>query len=106
MSNRRVVVTGMAGIASLGDSYQAIEKNLREGRSGIRRMPGWDKYPELNTKLCGPVPDFQTPKHYSRKDTRTMSRVAVMATRASELALIDAGLQDDAETKTGARGAA
>src|SRR5581483_10392148 len=104
MAERRVVVTGMAGITSLGDTYEAIEKNLREGRSGIRRMPGWDKYPELNTKLCGPVPYFETPKHYSRKDTRTMSRVSVMATRATELALIDAGLKDDAEIKTGAMG--
>ena len=40
-------------------------------------MPGWDKYPELNTRLCGPVPYFETPKHYSRKDTRTMSRVGL-----------------------------
>ncbi len=104
MAERRVVVTGMAGITSLGDSYEAIEKNLKSGVSGIRRMPEWDKFPELNTRLCGPVPDFQTPKHYSRKDTRTMSRVAIMATRATELALIDAGLKDDPEIKSGAMG--
>jgi 3-oxoacyl-[acyl-carrier-protein] synthase II len=104
MSEHRVVVTGMAGITSLGDSYDEIEKNLREGVSGIRRMPGWDKYPELNTRLCGPVPDFRTPQHYSRKDTRTMSRVSVMATRATELALLDAGLKDDPEIKSGAMG--
>ncbi len=56
MAERRVVVTGMAGITSLGDSYEAIEKNLRAGKSGICRMPGWDKYPGLNTKLLGPGP--------------------------------------------------
>ena len=104
MAERRVVVTGMAGITSIGDSYEAIEKSLRAGVSGIRRMPEWDKYPELNTKLCGPVPNFETPKHYSRKDTRTMSRVSVMATRATELALIDAGLKDDPEIRNGSMG--
>ena len=49
----------------------------------------------LETRLGSPVPDFEVPEYYSRKKTRAMGRVSLMATRAAELALRDAGLLDD-----------
>jgi 3-oxoacyl-[acyl-carrier-protein] synthase II len=55
-------------------------------------MDAWDRYPELNTRLAAPITDFEVPSHYSRKKIRSMGRVSLMATRASELALEDAGL--------------
>ena len=63
---KRVAVTGMAGITSLGDSWERIGQNLRGGVSGIERMQEWDRYAELNTRLGGPVRDFTTPAHYTR----------------------------------------
>lgn len=103
---KRVVVTGMAGITALGQDWPSIEARLRAGDSAVKLMDDWACYDELNTKLGGPVTDFQTPKHYTRKVTRTMGRVAVMATRASELALEDAGLRDDPEIRNGSMGVA
>jgi 3-oxoacyl-[acyl-carrier-protein] synthase II len=55
-------------------------------------MPEWDAYEGLDTRLGAPVPDFAVPAHYPRKKVRSMGRVALMATRATELALADAGL--------------
>jgi 3-oxoacyl-[acyl-carrier-protein] synthase II len=92
---RRVVVTGMAGITSLGQSWPEIEKNLREGASGVQRMPDWERYGDLLTRLGAPVTNFTLPPQYTRKTTRTMGRVAQMAVRASEVALEDAGLKED-----------
>jgi 3-oxoacyl-[acyl-carrier-protein] synthase II len=104
--SRKVAITGMGGITALGESWAAIEQNLRARVSGIRRMPEWDRYADLNCRIGGPVRDFTLPPHYSRKRTRSMGRVALLATRASELALIDAGLLDDPEIKTGVMGVA
>lgn len=103
---KRVVVTGIAGITSLGDNWSQIEANLKAGVTGIERMPEWDRYAELNTRLGGPVRTFQLPAHYTRKATRTMGRVAQMAVLASERALEDAGLKGDPEIQNGSMGIA
>lgn len=103
---RRVVVTGMAGITSLGDSWPEIEANLRAGRTGIRHMPDWARFGDLNTRLGGPVEHFTTPAHYPRRMVRSMGRVALLSVRATELALADAGLLDDASIRDGKMGIA
>lgn len=89
---RRVVVTGMAGLSSVGLDWTTVRENLRARRSGIRYMDEWDIYEGLLTRLGGPVDAFERPEHYRRKATRSMGRVALLATRATELALEDAGL--------------
>jgi len=89
---KRVVVTGMAGITSLGQDWETFSKNLRDRQSGIRYMEEWDEYKGLNTRLGAPVLDFENPAHYSRKQLRSMGRVAILSTRAAELALEQAGL--------------
>lgn len=102
----RVAVTGMAGITSLGQSWPEIERNLHAHVSGIRRMPEWDRYRDLNTRLGGPVRDFVLPAHFTRKVTRSMGRVSMLATRASELAVVDAGLAQDESIRDGRMGVA
>ncbi|MDD1643681.1 MAG: beta-ketoacyl-ACP synthase [Methylococcaceae bacterium] len=91
---KRVVVTGMAAITPLGNDWETVAQKLKSQTTGIRRMDDWDKYKGLNTRLGAPV-DFSRPEHYSRKQVRSMGRVAMLGTYASELALIDAGLLDD-----------
>ncbi len=102
---KRVVVTGMAGISSLGDNWPAIRAAMAAGRSGIVRMDDWDKYEGMNTRLAGPV-DFTRPKHYSRKQVRAHGRVSLMSTRATEMALEQAGLLGDAVLTDGSTGIA
>ncbi|WP_079203415.1 beta-ketoacyl-ACP synthase [Pseudomonas sp. CC6-YY-74] len=103
---KRVVVTGMAGITSLGSDWASIEANLRAGKSGIRYMHEWDRFTELNTRLGGPVDDFAVPKYWTRKQLRSMGRVAKLAVRAAEQALDDAGLLGDESIKDGRMGVA
>jgi len=103
---RRVVVTGMGALTSLGDSYGTVEAALRAGQSGVRTMPEWAAYEDLQTRLGAPLPDFQTPASYPRKLTRAMGRVALMGVRATERALEDAGLIGDPFLGGGAMGVA
>lgn len=90
---KRVVVTGMAGITSLGEQAEQIFSVMAEGKNGIRYMPEWDVYSDLRCKIAGPVTEFNVPKHFNRKVTRGMGRVALMSVICAENALIDAGLQ-------------
>lgn len=90
----RVVVTGMAGVTSLGSDWASVANGLKRGTSGIRAMPEWGMFKGLSTQLAGPIDDFVMPKHYPRKKVRSMGRVAQMAARATELAVSHAGLTD------------
>jgi len=101
---RRVVVTGMAGFSPIGNDWQTISANLRNGKTGIRYMENWEPYKELETRLGAPVTDFEKPEHYTRKLIRSMGRVALMATVATERALADAGLTNDADITDGRMG--
>ncbi|MCQ4286835.1 beta-ketoacyl-ACP synthase [Pseudomonas stutzeri] len=103
---KRVVVTGMAGITSLGSDWASIEANFNANRSGIRRMDEWDRFSELNTRLAGPVDDFVVPSHWTRKQLRSMGRVSRLSVKAAEQALQQAGLLDDQSIRDGRMGVA
>ena len=103
---KRVVVTGSGAITSIGDDWPTFQNNLANKVSGIQYMKDWDCYTKLNTRLGGPVPDFEVPAHYNRKKTRSMGRVALLGTRASELALENAGLLGDPILGSGMAGVA
>lgn len=103
---KRVVVTGMAGITSLGSDWTSIEANFSSNRSGIRYMHEWDRFTELNTRLAGPVDDFVVPARWTRKQLRSMGRVSRLSVKAAEQALEHAGLLDDASIRDGRMGVA
>jgi 3-oxoacyl-[acyl-carrier-protein] synthase II len=102
---RRVVVTGMGGISPLGASWAEVSAKLKSLTNAVLRMDDWDQYKGLNTKLASPVLNFSVPEdRYPRKVTRAMGRVALLAVRATELALEDAGLIGHAVIQSGATG--
>ncbi len=103
---KRVVVTGMSLITPIGSNWSEVKSNLKNRKSGIAFMDDWNVYEGLNTKLGGAVKDFVVPSHYTRKQIRAMGRVALMATRATELALEDAKLLNSEEIKSGNTGVA
>jgi 3-oxoacyl-[acyl-carrier-protein] synthase II len=102
---KRVVITGMGGITPLGHDWSTIEPRLRAGRNAVRRMPEWDFFESLNSRLGCPVDDFQIPD-WPRKHLRSMGRVAQLAVAASERALRDAGLLDEVSISDGRMGVA
>lgn len=103
---KRVVVTGMSGITSLGETADQIFEQFNQGKSGIRYMPDWEVYTDLRSKLGGPVESFTVPSHFNRKVTRGMGRVALMSVICAEKALENAGLLNDPVLKSGETGVA
>lgn len=100
---RRVVVTGMAGITALGDDWPTISARMYAGETGIRRMDDWDGRYDLRTRLAGPVENFTLKGKLTRKQLRSMGRVAQMSVAATDKALEMAGLREDEQTLQGGR---
>ena len=101
---RRVVVTGMAGLTPLGLDWKHVGDAIAAGRSGVELIPELDAIDGLNTRLGARTNEFEVPKHYPRKKLRAMGRVSMLATRATEIALEDAGLLGDPVVSSGRTG--
>jgi 3-oxoacyl-[acyl-carrier-protein] synthase II len=89
---RRVVVTGLGAITSLGPSAPATWRRLVAGESGIHRVPDLDpaQHPCV---LRGDVDDASVPARFlAGKVARNTSRFARLAVEAAGEALLDAGL--------------
>jgi 3-oxoacyl-[acyl-carrier-protein] synthase II len=82
----------MGGLCPLGQSWADVSARLRKNHSAVAIHPELAQYEGMETRLAALVSDFEVPPHYPRKSTRSMGRVCLMATRATELALQDAGL--------------
>lgn len=92
--SRRVVVTGMAGISPLGCDWKSVYTRLKTYRNAVCAMPQWQALDGLNSLVAAPAAPFDLSERFNRRATRSMSRSSIMACRATELALIDAGLID------------
>ncbi|MBP6950770.1 MAG: beta-ketoacyl-ACP synthase [Alphaproteobacteria bacterium] len=103
---RRVVVTGMGGVTSLGHCWSDIRDNILDGKTGIRHLPEWETIQGMNTKLGAPLQDISFDGRWPRKKTRTMGLVSLYSVYATEKALEAAGLVDDPLLQSGRTGVA
>ncbi|WP_255662384.1 beta-ketoacyl-ACP synthase [Myxococcus sp. RHSTA-1-4] len=95
----------MGALSPLGHDWPTVEARLKSRRNAVQVMEEWKQYDGLNTQVGAPAAPFELPPQtYSRKTMRGMGRVALLATRASELALSDAGLLGDPLVKSGRMG--
>jgi len=101
---KRVVITGMSAITALGDDWNTFKHALEEGKNAVQIMPQWAELDGLNTQLAAPITHFEKPAHYKRKMIRSMGRVSLMATRATELALKEANLSTHESLTNGQTG--
>lgn len=93
---RRVVVTGLGAITSLGPTAETTWAALLAGQCGIRRADNLD--PAQNPSMVrGDVPDAYVPSRLLEgKVARNTSRFSRMLVEATGDALRDAALVDDA----------
>jgi len=89
---RRVVVTGMGIVSSIGNNTQEVLASLREGRSGIVRA---EKYAELGFRCqVHGEPKIDWEAQVPRKPKRFMEAGVAWNYIAMEQAIRDAGLTD------------
>jgi 3-oxoacyl-[acyl-carrier-protein] synthase II len=85
-----VVITGVGITSPIGNSMDEVSRSLREDRSGVRVVPAFGEVDGLRTRLGAPVEvDLSA---LPKKRTRTMGRVALLSTWATQRAIEDAGL--------------
>lgn len=101
---KRVVVTGMSSITALGDNWNDFKTALVAGKNAVKRMQEWEYIDGLNTNLGAPIENFTRPAHYSRKKVRSMGRVSLMSTLATERALEQAQLLEHPALTDGSTG--
>ena len=91
---KRVVITGLGIVSSLGNNKEEVERSLREGRSGIVFAP---EYAEngLRSQVHGAVKNLKFEEHISRKQLRFMGDAAAYAYIAMAQAIEDAGLTEE-----------
>ena len=102
---RRVVITGMGVVSSLGSSVEAAFARLQTPENCVRRSEELLTYRGLQTCLWAPS-GYRRPPEYTRKVIRTMSPVSEMALNATEQALRQAGLAGDPVLRGGRTGVA
>ncbi|MEM1418336.1 MAG: beta-ketoacyl-ACP synthase [Myxococcota bacterium] len=93
---RRVVVTGLGLATPIGHTLDDACTALKEGRHGIERTEAFSSIEHLETRLSGPVRGIELKGRWPRQRTRSMGRVSLLAAHATEEALADAGLEEDA----------
>jgi len=82
MPGRRVVITGMGAVSSIGTGLGAIERSLREGRSGLRFVPEWKEL-GIASQVGGlPEGEPECPllSRHVEKNSTSVSRMALAAT--------------------------
>ncbi|RZP29941.1 beta-ketoacyl-[acyl-carrier-protein] synthase II [bacterium] len=94
--DRRVVVTGVGLVSSLGLGTQENWDGVLSGRSGIRTITHFDPT-EFASTIAGEVPNFDPLQFVSKKDVKKMDVFIQYAIAASEFALLDANLSTNGE---------
>lgn len=102
MSKRRVVVTGLGVLSSVGCNLKQSWENIVSGKSGITNLSGAE-YENLPCKVAGFVRTnggkFKLSDHFSKSELRSMCPATGYALLATKEALEDSNLEIDEDTK-------
>ncbi|WP_165073473.1 beta-ketoacyl-ACP synthase II [Paludisphaera rhizosphaerae] len=88
---RRVVITGMGVVTSLGETLDSFWEALCAGRSGVGPITLFDTT-EFKVHFGGQVRDWDGPARFGVKEARHLDRFAQFALAASESAVADSGI--------------
>lgn len=94
MARRRVVITGLGVVSSIGFGAKAFAEGLKAGKSGISPIRSFDTtgFPH---SLGGEVQDFVPERWLKRLDAETCGRTSQMAAAAARMAVEDAGIDPE-----------
>ena len=90
--SRRVVVTGVGLLSSVGLGTEKCWKSLQEGKSGISRITAFDTT-GFNCQIAGEVRDFDPGQWVEKKELKKMGRFIQFGIAASDFAIAAAGLK-------------
>ncbi len=88
--SRRVVVTGVGLLTSVGIGTECVWKAIREGVNGIAPITAFDST-GFNCRIAGEVKGFDPAEYIEKKEIKKMGRFIQFAIAASEFAVQGSG---------------
>ncbi|MCV6825334.1 MULTISPECIES: beta-ketoacyl-ACP synthase I [Halocynthiibacter] len=88
---RRVVITGMGVVSSIGNNVEEVTKSLIESKSGIVAAPDYKEH-GFRSQIHG-MPQIDVKEHIDKRDLRFMGMGAAYNFIAMEQAIKDSGLE-------------
>jgi len=99
---RRVVITGLGVLTSIGMGKEPFWASLREGRSGISPISAFDPS-EFTTRFAGEIKGFEPGRYMNPKEARRVARCSQLAVATLKETLTDAGLPQQFSVEDGER---
>src|ERR1051325_5237807 len=96
---RRVVITGLGVVTSLGETVDEMWENVCAGKSGIKTVTRWDasNYP---VRFGGECTNFDVTKYgIDAREAKRLDRFGQFGLAASVSAVKDSGLDFDKEQR-------
>ncbi len=90
---KRVVITGIGIVSSIGNNKQEVTESLKAGRSGITRSEQFEEM-KLRSQVWGDI-KIDPAEHIDRKALRFMGDAAAYAYLAMQEAIADANLTEE-----------
>lgn len=100
---RRVVITGLGVVTSVGLGKDAFWQSLKSGRSGISKITAFDPT-EFTTQFAGEIREFDPALFILPKRLKRMDRTSQLAVASAKMAVDDAKLSftsNGAKERTG-----
>ncbi len=94
---RRVAITGLGAVTSLGCQVDGLWTRLCNGESGVRTIERFDAS-HLRSHFGGEIPDWTVNGYVDAREVKKLDRFTQFALVASIHAVQDAGLEFDKET--------
>ena len=97
--DKRIVITGIGVLSSVGTGKDAFWQNLVDGVSGMKPVSLFDTS-TLRCSHAGEIPDFDPKEILGKKGLRNLDRTTLLSLSASKLALDDAGIEHPISEET------
>jgi 3-oxoacyl-[acyl-carrier-protein] synthase II len=94
MSHRRVAITGLGWVTSLGTDVAQVWQDLCQGRSGIKPITRFDTA-RFTSRIAGEVRDWEGGPNIDRREAKRLDRFTQFALNAAIDAAHDAGIDFD-----------
>lgn len=95
---RRVVITGMGAVSSLGCGADALWQSIKQGKSGISRIEKVD-VSDLPTQVGAEIKEFDPGRFMEKKEIKRMDRFTQYAIASAQMAVEDAKINFDSLNK-------
>ncbi len=90
--SKRVVITGLGVISSLGMEIDKFWNNIIDGKSGVKEISKFDTT-DFSSKIGAEITDFDSEEYIDRREAKRMGLFTQYAIVAAQKALKNAGLE-------------